>query len=545
MPTVRLHAGDLVKYYADHRVLNGLSLSVSPGQRVGLVGENGVGKSTLLRLLAGVEEPDAGTIERPQDCGFLRQELPFAADTTVQDVVDDALFDIRAAAARLERLSALLEQRPDDGDVLADYGDTLEWAQHHDLWDADRRAQLVLAGLGLGSVEPTRALGTLSGGQRSRLALAALLIRQPEAMLLDEPTNHLDDDAVGFLEQRLNEMPGAVVLASHDRMFLDAVCTDILDLDPSRGGVTHYGGSYSYYLEAKRLERLRWEQQYEAEQEELAQLRTSVDVTARAVNHARAMKDNNKMAYDRAGGRVQRQISRRIRNAQHRLEELERAQVRKPPPPLRFAATLTGRAAQEDEPAVSLRAVELAGRLRVERLDVGPVERLLVTGPNGAGKSTLLNVVAGRLAPDCGTVERAPGVRVGLLEQDVDFADGRRSASQLYERAAREDSPPLSQLGLLPARDLGRPVGQLSIGQRRRVALALLIARPPDVLLLDEPTNHLSLSLAEELEEALKTAPGAVVVASHDRWLRRSWEGPELILKNGETTGVATARSGH
>ncbi|CAL9354909.1 ABC-F family ATP-binding cassette domain-containing protein [Streptomyces sp. Tu 3180] len=544
MPTVRLQAVDLVKYYADHRVLNGLSLSVSPGRRMGLVGENGVGKSTLLRLLAGVEEPDSGTVDRPEDCGFLRQELSFPPDTTVQDVVDDALSGIRAAAARLEELSARLETAPDDAEALAAYGDTLEWAQQHDLWDADRRARLVLTGLGLGSVDPRRTLGTLSGGQRSRLALAALLVRQPQAMLLDEPTNHLDDDAVGFLEQRLNEMPGAVVLASHDRMFLDAVCTDILDLDPSRGGVTHYGGSYSYYLRAKRLERLRWEQQYEAEQEELAQLRASVDVTARAVNHARAMKDNNKMAYDRAGGRVQRQISRRVRNAQHRLEELERAQVRRPPDPLRFAATLTGRAAEDDGPAVSLRSVELAGRLRVDRLDVGPAERLLVTGPNGAGKSTLLNVVAGRLAPHSGTVERAPGVRVGLLEQDVGFPDDRRSASQLYERAARADSPPLSQLGLLPARDLGRPVGQLSIGQRRRVALALLIARPPDVLLLDEPTNHLSLSLAEELEEALRTAPGAVVVASHDRWLRRSWEGPELVLKNGEITGAPTPRPG-
>ncbi|MEU0880573.1 ABC-F family ATP-binding cassette domain-containing protein [Lentzea sp. NPDC005914] len=527
-----LHARDLVKSYGARRVLDGVSLSASPGQRIGLVGENGAGKSTLLRMLAGVEEPDDGQVQRPADCGFLWQELPFAPGATVQDVLDDALAEIRATSARLDELTLALEERPDDSAVLAEYGDLLDWAQDHDMWDADRRAKLVLAGLGLSDVDVDRRLDTFSGGQRSRIGLAALLIRQPRAMLLDEPTNHLDDEAVAFLERQLSGLPGTVVVASHDRVFLDEVCTDIVDLDPARGGVTRYGGAYTDYLEAKRLELVRWEQQYAQEQDELKELRVSVEVTAHQVNHQRAIKDNNKVGYDRHGGRVQKQISRRVRNAQQRLDELTANQVRRPPAPLRFNGAMTGKVGAE-QLALSLRDVRLSGRLDIGQLDVSTSSRLMITGPNGAGKSTLLRILAGQLTPDTGDVHRARGVRVGLLEQDVVFPDLSRSARQLYEKVPAAAKVPLSQLGLLAGRDLDRPVGELSIGQRRRVALALLIARPPEVLLLDEPTNHLSLSLAEELEDALKAAPGAVVIASHDRWLRRNWEGPELALDAG------------
>nr|CTQ95763.1 COG0488: ATPase components of ABC transporters with duplicated ATPase domains [Kibdelosporangium sp. MJ126-NF4] len=521
--TPYLVARGLDKIYGDRRVLDNVSLTVSPGQRLGLVGENGVGKSTLLKLLAGVEEPDAGEIVRPPDCGFLTQELPYGLDMTVGEVVDTALADIRDAEQRLADLSARL----DDPVALAEYGDVLEWAQARDIWDADRRAALVMAGLGLSGVGHGRVVGSLSGGQRSRLGLAALLISQPRALLLDEPTNHLDDEAMAFLESQLTRLPGVVVVASHDRVFLDAVCTTIVDLDPTRGGITLYGGAYTNYLDAKRAERARWEQQYDTEQEELKSLRHSVAVTARGVAHNRAPRDNDKLGYNFFGARVEKQISRRVRNAQHRLDELTRTQVRKPPAPLRFAAALTA-TPPEDKVALSMRHVTIDGRLDIGQLDVVTGDRLMVCGSNGAGKSTLLHVLAGRLRPDGGEVRRARGVRVGLLEQDVEFPDPGKTPRQLYSGTA-----PLSELGLVAPRDLDRPVGHLSVGQRRRLALAVLIGRPPDVLLLDEPTNHLSLSLVEELEDALRSAPGAVVIASHDRWLRRSWDGAELVLKSG------------
>jgi macrolide transport system ATP-binding/permease protein len=523
MSSPYLLARDLDKVYGDRRVLDGVSLTVSPGQRLGLVGENGVGKSTLLRLLAGVEEADGGEIIRPADCGFLAQELPYSAGQTVQDVIDDALAEIRAADRRLNDLSGRLNEPS----ALAEYGDVLEWAQAHDLWDADRRAALVLEGLGLADIGADRPLGSLSGGQRSRLGLAALLIHQPRALLLDEPTNHLDDAAMRFLERQLSRLPGVVVLASHDRVFLDAVCTTIVDLDPTRAGITLYSGAYTDYLDAKRAERARWEQQYQTEQEELTQLKHSVAVTARNVAHNRAPRDNDKMSYNFFGGRVQKQVSRRVRNAQQRLDELTRSQVRKPPAPLRFSANLTA-APTPDELALSLRQVRVKGRLDIGSLDVVTGDRLMITGSNGAGKSTLLHVLAGRLAPDNGVVRRARGVRIGLLEQDVVFDEPAKTARQLYSGAV-----PLSELGLVAPRDVDRPVGHLSVGQRRRLALAMLIGKPPDVLLLDEPTNHLSLGLVEELEDALQSAPGAVVIASHDRWLRRNWQGAELALQEG------------
>ena len=532
--SVVLSAHDLAKAYGGRRVLDGVTLSVSPGARLGVIGENGAGKSTLLRLLAGVEEPDRGHVRRPADLGFLRQELPHPGHAAVGDVFAAALADLHRVGEQLAAAAARLADHPDDPAALATYGDLLQWAVDHDLWDADRRAELVLAGLGLAGVDRDRPVGTLSGGERCRLGLAALLIRQPRALLLDEPTNHLDDEAIAFVEAHLTRLPGAVVIASHDRTLLDTVCTDILDLDPSRHGPTRYGGGYSDYLRAKAVERRRWQEQYLAEQRRLAELRTAVRTVAAQVSHHRAPRDRDKLAYDRHGGRVQAQISRRIRDTRRRLTELERHQVRRPPQPLRFAGTLTA-GGQADGVVVSLRRVHLPGRLRVDHLDLPAAGRLLVEGPNGVGKSTLLAVLAGRLAPAAGSVWWRRGLRIGLLEQDVTFPEPHRTASQVYTDAAGRQAVPLVELGLIAPRDVDRPVGALSVGQRRRLALAVLIARPPHLLLLDEPTNHLSLSLAEELESALRRAPGAVVVASHDRWLRRRWPGERLVLtRDGE-----------
>ncbi|WP_116245760.1 ABC-F family ATP-binding cassette domain-containing protein [Nocardiopsis sp. FIRDI 009] len=530
-----LTARDLAKSYGTRVVLDGVCLDAAPGQRLGLVGENGVGKSTLLRLLGGVEEPDAGTVSRPADTGFLHQELPHGPDTTLAEVVAEALEPVRAVERRLAAGAAALDADPADDRALREYGELLTEAERLQVWDADRRAEVVTAGLGLAGIAPDRPVGRMSGGQRGRLGLAALLIRRPGALLLDEPTNHLDDRALEFLEGYLRALPGLVVLASHDRVFLDAVCTGLTDLDPAVAGPVSYGGAYSFYLREKRLERERWEQRHRWEQDELKHLREAVRTTARRVSHGRGPTDNAKMAYDYRGGRVDRQVSRRVRDARNRLEALERDQVRRPPRPLRFAGALTRNPGARGGTALRVRDLVVPGRLRLERLDLPDTGRLLVTGPNGAGKSTLLYTLAGRLRPESGRVEWRRGASVALLEQDVVFPDPTRTPRSLYEErhGARSDAPSLDELGLVAPRDQDRPVGELSVGQRRRLALALLVGRAPDALLLDEPTNHLSLALAEELEEALGSAPGAVVVASHDRWLRRRWAGTTLRLVDG------------
>ncbi|MFD8822118.1 ABC-F family ATP-binding cassette domain-containing protein [Streptomyces sp. NPDC059605] len=566
MPRPALLAHDVIRTLGTRRVLDGVSLTASPGHRIGLIGENGVGKSTLLRLLAGVDEPDAGSITRPADLGFLHQEMPFDATSTIADVLDDALREARDDLAELDRLTEQLarvpQDSPDCAELLDLYGRRLERAQERESWDADRRAAIVLDGLGLGAFRHDRALGSLSGGQRGRLALAALLVRRPSALLLDEPTNHLDDGAAAFLEEQVRGLPGVVVVAAHDRAFLDAVCTDLIDLDPAVDGPVRYGGNYSAYQSEKRAERERWERRYAEEQEELAALRRSVGVTARRVAPDRGRTDNEKMGYGHRGGRVQSQISRRVRNASRRLDGLERTQVGEPPQPLRFHVTaLAEERAPEPEASgtsevsetaeasdvpeashvseapvggalVSLRGVNVPGRLSVGRLDVLTAERLLVTGGNGTGKSTLLSVLAGRLAAE-GDVRRRQGVTVGLLTQDTVFERPDRTVRDTYELslgAERAEAVPLKSLGLMHEADLGKPVGLLSVGQRRRLALALLVACPPELLLLDEPTNHLSPRLCDELEDALGPGPGAIVLASHDRWLRRRWQGRELRL---------------
>ncbi|SDJ58927.1 ABC-F family ATP-binding cassette domain-containing protein [Streptomyces indicus] len=541
-PRPALLAHEVVRVLGGRRVLDGVSLTAAPGRRIGLIGENGVGKSTLLRLLAGVDTPDSGSVTRPADLGFLHQELPFEPGDTVAAVLDEALREARVDLAELARLGEELARMPEDdpahAELLDAYGRRLAQAEERASWDADRRAALVLDGLGLGAVAPARTLGSLSGGQRGRLALAALLVRRPSALLLDEPTNHLDDSAAAFLEERVRELPGTVVLASHDRAFLDAVCTDLLDLDPAADGPVRFGGTYSAYAAVRRAARERWERQYAEEQEELAQLRHAAGMTARRVAPDRGRTDNEKMGYGHRAGRVQSQIARRVRNATRRLDELERTQVAAPPRPLRFAAAELAAGTSEqghpaaEEPLLALRDVGVPGRLAPVALELAEGDRLLVTGGNGTGKSTLLAVLAGRLAAE-GPVTRRPGLTVGLLAQDTVFARPGRTVRDTYEQTlgpVTAGKVPLDSLGLLAGRDLDKPVGQLSVGQRRRLALALLVARPPQVLLLDEPTNHLSPALCDELEEALGPGPGAIVVASHDRWLRRRWAGRELRL---------------
>jgi macrolide transport system ATP-binding/permease protein len=553
VPRPALLAHDLVRNLGGRRVLDGVSLTASPGHRIGLIGENGVGKSTLLRVLSGVDEPDGGSVTRPAGLGFLHQEMPFDAASTIASVLDAALREAREDLAELDRLGEELARLPVDDpghpELVDAYGRRLERAQDRESWDADRRAALVLDGLGLGAVPHDRPLGSLSGGQRGRLALAALLVRRPSALLLDEPTNHLDDAAATFLEEQVRTLPGAVVVASHDRAFLDAVCTDLIDLDPALDGPVRYGGNYSAYLSEKHAERRRWERRYAEDQQELEELRRSAGVTAHRVAPDRGRVDNEKMGYGHRAGRVQNQISRRVRNATRRLEELERAPVPEPPRPLRFAAgdLAAARAEEGPQPLVALRDVRISGRLALDGLDVTATDRLLVTGGNGAGKSTLLSVLAGHL-PAEGEVRRQRGLTVGLLTQDTVFDRPERTVRDTYGLtvgAARAERVPLGSLGLIHEADLDKPVAELSVGQRRRLALALLVARPPQMLLLDEPTNHLSPRLCDELEEALGAGPGAIVVASHDRWLRRRWQGREIRLEpvHARPQEVAPARS--
>ena len=540
LPT--LHIRDLDVRFGTRQVLHGIDLSAQPGRRIGLVGENGSGKSTLLRAVLGNLPQSAlvtGTVDRPADLAMLGQEPPFADGETVAEVLAGALAPLRRMVTEVERLSLELS---DDSDGAAEsaYATSLDLAVAHDAWDADRRAAEAAERLGLGLLEPTRTIGTLSGGQRTRLALATLMTTRPACLLLDEPTNHLDDDAIGLLTDFLRDLPGVVLLASHDRVLLDDVCTDLFDLDPrpdgglgtdGQGG-RRFGGGWTAYEEHREAARRRWEETYAEQQGELARLRDATRVETSAIAHNRPPRDNDKFIYGFKGANVQRTLARRKRDAHRRLETAERDQVRKPRPPLRLRGDLTGGAGAAGR-LVQVRDLEVAGRLRLDRLDVTAGEHLLVSGANGSGKSTLLGVLSGRLEPSAGSVF-VTAHRVAELVQDVRFSHPGRSARATYDALVGEERSaltPLRDLGLVPPDRHGTPVALLSVGQRRRLGLAVAIAAGPDLLLLDEPTNHLSLALAGEIEEALQTTPGTVLVATHDRWLRRRWQGDELRLE--------------
>ena len=518
--------------YPDRTVLSGVDLLAQPGRRIGLVGENGVGKSTLLRAVAGrlpSRARVAGRVEAPDDLVLLGQEPPFRDRATVADVLAMTLAPLRTAVADVERLAAAVGSAAGD----AAYERALETAVAHDAWDADRRAAVAAARLGLDGLDPTRPVGTLSGGQRTRLALATIMTTRPSCLLLDEPTNHLDDDAIEVLTGFLRDLPGVVVLASHDRVLLDDVCTDLVDLDAGElgtdgSGGRRFGGGWTAYEAARADARRRWEETYAVQQEEIARLRDATRIGTGAIAHDRGPTDGDKYIYSFKGGRVDQALARRKKDAQRRLEVAEREQVRKPPAPLAFRGALTAPAAGR---LVQVRDVEVEGRVRLARLDLAAGEQLLLTGANGSGKSTLLGVLSGRLGATRGTVDVSART-VRELTQDPEVRDPSRSALATYDAAVRgiADAPALRELGLLHPRDHRTPVGSLSVGQRRRLGLAVAIAAAPDLLLLDEPTNHVSLALAGELEEALATAPGGIVLASHDRWLRHRWEGPEVTL---------------
>lgn len=550
MRTSQLTLSHVTKRYPGRTVLDQVSFTLNRGEKAGLIGDNGAGKSTLLKLIAGQERPDSGEVTVTADgVGYLPQTIALPPTATVQDAVDLALADLRALEAELRRA----EQALGDGDdpvALAAYGVLLGRYEARDGYDADHRVDIALYHLGLPALRRERRLGTLSGGERSRLALAGVLAGRPELLLLDEPTNDLDDQAVEWLEAQLRAYRGTVLAVTHDRVFLGRLTTTVLEAEA--GKVTRYGDGYTGYRTAKAAERRRRLREYEQWRSELARNERL------AVGHAalldtiprKAPLANFGHGGFRARGRAHGAMAR-IRNARERIERLTANPVAPPPDPLAFTARMatapavaeggTGTVSAE-LPAAQLSDVRVGDRLSLRSLTLDRGGRLLVTGPNGAGKTTLLKLLAGELRPDGGSV-RVPG-RVGHLRQDETPWPPDLTVAEAFGLgrvgSADEHADALLALGLFRPAELRSRMDELSYGQRRRVDLARLVSEPADLLLLDEPTNHLSPALVEELEEALTGYSGAIVLVTHDRALRTRFQGRHLELPG--TAGFRVGR---
>ncbi|MGW0178528.1 TlrC/CarA/OleB/SrmB family ABC-F type ribosomal protection protein [Nocardia sp. NPDC003345] len=536
LTAARITLSEVGKRYGDRTVLDRVSLSIRPGETVGVVGDNGSGKSTLLRLLAGQELPDNGEVcvSVPGGIAYLPQSLALPPAATVAEAIDLALADIRELESRLREVEIELEAGGHPEAALGRYAELLARFEARDGYRADQRVDTALAGLGLAGLARDRTLGTLSGGQRSRLALAATLAAAPELLLLDEPTNDLDDEAVDWLERYLRGHRGTIVAVTHDRVFLERI-TDVV-LEVADGRVSRFGNGYGGYLRGKAAQRQRMAEDHQRWKLELARNRRLAESNVARLD---AIPRKLPLAVFAAGpfrprGR-DHGARARIRNAKERLERLTGNPVAAPPEPLTFTPDLAAHPRSADGPVAELAGVRVPGRLEAVEMTLAAGERLLVTGPNGAGKTTLLRLLAGELEPGSGSI-RVRG-RVGHLRQQEVRWPADMTVLQAFASDRpwhpREHADELLRLGLFPPDDLGLRIGDLSYGQRRRIELARLVTGPLDLLLLDEPTNHLSPALVEQLENALTGFRGTLVIVTHDRRMRERMRGARTEIRDG------------
>ena len=526
--TATLVAKNLAGGFAHRTLFEGLDLTVAPGDVVGVVGANGAGKSTLLRILAGALEPLAGTVSvAPADAfvGWLPQEHERIHGETVAGYITRRTGCAAATLAMETAATALAEDAPD---AAAVYATALEHWLVTGAADLEERIPAVLADLGLGgdAVQPdSTPMTALSGGQAARVGLAALMLSRFDIVLLDEPTNDLDLDGLDRLEGLVRDLRGGVVLVSHDREFLARSVTRVLELDLAQNTTTVFGGGYDSYLDEREVARRHRREEYEEfsgkKADLVARARTAREWSSHGVRNAMRKAPDNDKIRRRAATESSEKQAQKVRQMESRIARLEEVAEPRKEWTLQFSI---GAAPRSSSVVATLdKAVVRQGDfvLGPVSLQIAAGERVGITGPNGAGKSTLLRLLLGRQQPDEGRASLGANVAIGEIDQArADFSGSGRLIDRFEQRVpswpTAEVRTLLAKFGLR-ADHVERDVEELSPGERTRAGLALLQARGTNVLVLDEPTNHLDLPAIEQLEQALETYDGALLLVTHDR----------------------------
>ncbi|MCA8957862.1 MAG: ABC-F family ATP-binding cassette domain-containing protein [Planctomycetes bacterium] len=505
------------RVFGDLVVLDGASLRVEERDRIGIIGDNGAGKTTLIKILAGIDDADRGSrnCQRDLRIGYAAQIPERTPGTTVHEFVLRGNGVFPQLEERIRALEAELAAAPTDERLLAQYGALQGAFEAGGGYDRDHVCDRVLDGLGFSDDDRRKDVIKLSGGEAARAALAALMLQPVDLLILDEPTNHLDLQGIEFVEQFVTKHPGAVVVVSHDRRFLDAVATSIVEVDS--GLARRYPGNYSAFAKQTDLELLTTSRAYKDQQEFI----------------------QKEMEYIRKhmGSRMTAQAKGRLKRLK-RLQLIERPKTSKGEMRLKF----TGGRGQSGQSV--LEVDDLAAKLPDGRELFRQVgfrlyhgERLGLLGRNGAGKTTLLRILCGRAQPSRGEVRRAHRVRPGVFTQEMEDLPTHGTVLEAMQaldpQATHKELRDHLALFMFSGDEVDQPVANLSGGEKRRLCLARLVRGEYDYLCLDEPTNHLDITAREGLEEALRAYPGAALVISHDRQFLEAITDRVLYLADG------------